>query len=139
MTSIKYPLNFDSQKFMDKFGVSVRDFYIYRGEVFCDKLPDLTEDDLADCIVDLERLQRIKDRESTSQADAKNIPGWASWSEKQALEWADAHISDTQIDAMDNLDEAKVLLKDMSKAIQGISRMEIAIRNKLWPDLPENV
>lgn len=141
MKSVPIPQNFNGLSFLRKFNLDENGIYVAHGHIFYDEIKVgkvLEPTDIADCITDMDALQRIKDRESTSKADAKNIPGWATWDEQQALEWANNHISDTQIDAIGNLADAKVLLKDMSKAVQGIARLEIAIRDKLWPDLPED-
>lgn len=141
MKTITLPENFDGQLFLEKFSLLFVDFYtddslLYYDENKTGKI--LTDDDIADCVVDVDRLQRIKDRENTSKINAKNVPGYATWSENEALAWLDTHISDQKIDAIGNLADAKILLKDISKAIRGITRIEIAIRNHLWPDLPED-
>ncbi len=44
------PENFNGALFMKKFGVAPEDFYIYKGELFCETLPELTEEDVADCV-----------------------------------------------------------------------------------------
>ena len=44
--------NFDGQRFANKYGLSENDFYLLKnGKLFCPSLPDLTEADIADCIV----------------------------------------------------------------------------------------
>lgn len=51
--SIKAPETFNGELFMKKFGVKPEDFTMYKDELICEKLPHLTEADIADC-VDLE-------------------------------------------------------------------------------------
>lgn len=140
MKKIVLPAHFDGNKFIKKFHLDYTDFFVDGGILNYDELKTkkiLTDSDLIDCIVDEKRFQRIVKREQDALTNAKSIPSWATWSEQDALEWANSHISDTQIDAINNLDDAKTLLRFLSTAIQGMARMEIAIRDKLWPDLPE--
>lgn len=86
---------------------------------------------------DWETYQRIKDRELTAKTNASNIPGWALWDEQAALDWYNANLADGLVDNIGSLADAKVMLKKQNAAIQALGRMIIAIRDKLWPDLPE--
>lgn len=47
---VQAPLTFNGEKFMKKYGVKPEDFRIYKGELYCETLPDLNKADLADCI-----------------------------------------------------------------------------------------
>jgi hypothetical protein len=49
---VQIPLNFDGQKFMKKFGVDYHSFYVNEDGLFCPSLPDLTEEDIADCVTE---------------------------------------------------------------------------------------
>ena len=50
--AIKIPQDFDGQKFIDKFGIGLRDFRVDENGLICPSLPDLTEADIADCVTD---------------------------------------------------------------------------------------
>jgi hypothetical protein len=84
---------------------------------------------------------RIADPEQARQMDArataKNIPSWATWSQSDWAAWRDSNISATQINAIANLTEAKAMLNKMSTVIDSLAKMEIAMRDQIWPDLPE--
>lgn len=49
---VKIPKDFDGQKFMDKFGVDMHDFRVDKDGLHCPSLSDITEADIADCVVD---------------------------------------------------------------------------------------
>lgn len=50
---IKIPQNFDGAKFAAKYSLDpFKDFYVNRGDLICLSLPNLTEEDLLDCLVD---------------------------------------------------------------------------------------
>lgn len=49
----KIPINFDGAKFAAKYDLDpFKDFYDSKGELICPSLPDLTDDDLLDCLAD---------------------------------------------------------------------------------------
>jgi len=48
---IKIPKNFDGAKFAKKFDLDIDDFFAEYGYLRCPSLPDLTADDLLDCLV----------------------------------------------------------------------------------------
>lgn len=50
--SLKIPKDFDGQKFMDKFGIGHHHFRVDENGLHCEALPDLTEEDIADCVTD---------------------------------------------------------------------------------------
>ncbi|MBN1122790.1 MAG: hypothetical protein JXJ17_17065 [Anaerolineae bacterium] len=74
--------------------------------------PSLTEAQLADAAKEL--------TEANAKADAASIPGWASWTEAEAVAWVDGHVT--------NLEGAK-------QALSALSRLVVALRNKTWPGL----
>ena len=55
-----------------------------------------------------------------ADAQAANIPGWATWTEQESLDWIEANVT--------NLASAKTVLLAMS-------RLLVALRNKQWPGL----
>ena len=62
------------------------------------------------------------DVQQESDNQAASIPGWASWTEQQTLDWIDANVDD---------------LVSAKTAIKAMTRMLIALRNKTWPNLQE--
>ena len=60
------------------------------------------------------------ERQEESGAQAASIPGWATWTEQESLDWIDLNVTD--------LDSAK-------QAIKAMTRMLLALRNKNWPNL----
>lgn len=65
----------------------------------------------------------------------RNIPAWATWTEEEALNWHDTNLSDTVIDGIGNLAEAKIILKKISTENRAIVRMLLALRDKIFPNL----
>jgi hypothetical protein len=50
---MKIPNNFDGKKFAEKFSLNKSAFFIdAEGELICPSIPDLSADDVADCLVD---------------------------------------------------------------------------------------
>ena len=59
-------------------------------------------------------------RQEQADTDAANIPGWASWTEEQVLDWIDDNVTD---------------LASAKTALTAMARMLVALRNKTWPGL----
>lgn len=70
-----------------------------------------------------------------TETRVSNIPNWATWTEAEALAWWETNLSDTVVDAIGNLADAKEVLKDQNQAIKSMARMLIALRDKNWPNL----
>lgn len=83
----------------------------------------------------LDKRNDLQQKEQSAKVAAGKIPGWATWTEQQLLDWVNTNISSTQIDAVTNLTEAKGILNKQSTAIVAMARMILAMRSKLWPDL----
>lgn len=101
---------------------------------------DVEEADILDLIDthdpdELSIVEKQRDLAESIKPRVHNIPGWATWTEQEALDWFNANISDTQIDAVTNLTEAKVILKHQSQALFAIGRMVMALRDHTWPEL----
>ncbi len=77
------PPNFDGLRFLTKFSLDKGDFWIEDGLLYCPSLPSLTENDLADCVVDLEKVARTRQRQASAKTTAKSIPDWA-WPDMNA-------------------------------------------------------
>ena len=69
-----------------------------------------------------DQLAAAKIEATLAEADTQSaaIPGWATWTEQQALDYITANVTD--------LASAKVVLLAMA-------RMLVALRNKTWPGL----
>lgn len=63
------------------------------------------------------------------------IPSWASWTQADWMTYYSANISATQINAITTLAEARAMLLKMSNVINNIAQLEIALRNRVFPDL----
>ena len=74
-------------------------------------------------------------KQEAAKVGAKNIPGWALWTEQEALDWLAARLSDAQVDALNVPAAAKQLLKDQNTVLRALVRMVVALRDHSWPDL----
>ena len=131
------PYDFDGSAFETKYNLTRFDFMVDGDQLVCPSLPNLTDADLLDCVVNAAKYQRVNDRKSAAETNAKNIPSWAVWSEADALAWWNNNLSDAKVDALSVPQAAKDLLKAQNAAIRGLARMVIALRDKTWPELPE--
>lgn len=68
---------------------------------------------------------------------AKAIPNWAVWTISDLQTWFDANISSTQINAELSLADAKIVQVKQSSAILSLGKLIIALRDQIWPDLPD--
>lgn len=73
-----------------------------------------------------------------AEAQVSGVPGFATWTEQQGLDWIDANIGDTPIDAITNLAEAKALMKKQATAFAALWRFAVAFRNQIFPNLQDN-
>jgi hypothetical protein len=87
-------------------------------------------------------------RAANSRAHAKAIPSWASWTEQEALDWIQANIGTPlatpippnpmtvqQIRAV--LVSFVNIMNNMNAVQTAMARMEIAVRDEIWPDLQD--
>lgn len=70
------------------------------------------------------QIAEIAENQVSTSADtlAANIPGWATWTEQETLDYITNNVTD--------LASAKVVLLAMA-------RLLVALRNKTWPNLQE--
>lgn len=73
--------------------------------------------------------------EANSESDITAIPNWAHWDEETVLAWIEAHTGETKVNAITNLPQAKAVLLDMSTQLTALSRLCVALRNKVYPNL----
>ncbi len=85
-----------------------------------------------------------------ADAQARDIPGWASWTEEEAKAWYDAAVTEPLGEIPDIASMSPAAFQNNAQAIvaqlQGViaaqttvtrnlARMAIALRNKTWPQL----
>lgn len=94
-------------------------------DVIIDYAPEATAQDE----IDAEAIKAAHDPtdyeaivKAGADAQAANIPGWASWTEQETLDWIEANVTD---------------LASAKQALKAMSRMIVALRNKTWPELQE--
>jgi len=63
---------------------------------------------------------QINDVLASADSNSAAIPGWATWTEAEALDWLDANVTD---------------LASAVTALKALARMVVALRNKTWPYL----
>ena len=82
-------------------------------------------------------------REEAAETTVANIPGWATWTEAEALAWHDVNIADpienapvvTSQNAVQVLQGVVDMLRIMEDENRALVRMALAMRNKIWPNL----
>ena len=79
----------------------------------------------------------VLQRQIGAESVAAAIPNWAGWSTLEWQTYYDANISTTQINAITNLADAKAMLNKLSNIINSIAKMEIALRNRVFPKLED--
>ena len=67
----------------------------------------------------------VFDIDQGADAQARDIPGWASWTEAEVLDWLTANVAP----------EIEGLAPKTYAAIRAMARMIVALRNKTWPQL----
>lgn len=85
-----------------------------------------------------------------SEELVRNIPGWARWTQTEALEWFGENIADPlgavpdvdgltatqyRANAQDIDAQWQDIITAQAAAIRGLTRLVLAMRNKLWPKL----
>lgn len=94
--------------------------------------------ELVQAVVDAhDGIDTASQRAEAADNDLRAIPGWATWTETQALAWWNTNLADTQVDAVANLADARALMKKQNAAIKSMARMLIALRNRAFPHLPD--
>jgi hypothetical protein len=89
-------------------------------------------------------------RQEQAESDAATIPGWASWTEGEALAWMDANLK-ALLDAVPNVDgltadqyrnnaqsidaQWQDVFAAQQQVIRALVRLVIALRNDTWPRL----
>ena len=67
-------ITFDGEIFAEKFNLDIDDFWVDGDELFCPKLPNLTEKDVEDCILDIWINVRLKRDRLLKESDWTMLP-----------------------------------------------------------------
>jgi len=140
---IVLPDNFDGAAFKTAFSLGDDDYWARpigggQYELVVPSLPDLTQAEVDVFVVDLVRYDRIQARRDTAKTDAKAVPNFATQDAAWFQNWFDTHLSDAIIDGIADFAGLKVVLKDIVIVLIGLTKFMLAVRNKQWPDLPED-
>lgn len=76
-------------------------------------------------------------RQDSSKPFANSIPNWATWTQNDWTAHFDANLSDAQADLVTSFPTARVMIKRQNLVIQNLVRLIIAMRDEIWPDLPD--
>lgn len=106
-----------------------------RQATFSRSLNDI-ESDLYHDIADPKRVS-IRNRLNTAKSFAKNIPNWSTWNQADWNSYFDSNLSDTQADLVTSFAAARIMIKRQNLVIQNLVKLVIAMRDGMWPDLPE--
>ncbi len=82
-------------------------------------------------------VDTILQRWQGARATAQQIPNWATWTQQDWATWRDANVSATQINAIVTLVDARPILLKMAQVLDGLAKMELALRDQIFPELPE--
>ena len=83
-------------------------------------------------------------RAAAAETTVANLPGWATWTEEQALAWYETNVGEpidnapeavTSQNAVAVLQGVVNLLREMNNLERAQIKLDLAIRNKLWPNL----
>jgi len=78
-----------------------------------------------------------RDRQNAAKPFANSIPNWASWTQADWTSHFDTNLSDSEVDLVTSLTTARVMLKRQNLVLQYLVKLIIAMRDQIWPDLPE--
>ena len=76
-------------------------------------------------------------RQRKAKATAKTIPNWATWTQAQWATYFTNNLSDAEADLVTSLAAARVMIKRQNAVIANFGKIIIAIRDEIWPDLPD--
>lgn len=79
----------------------------------------------------------IRNRLNAAKPFAKSIPNWATWTQEQLQTWWNNNLADAIVDGFSIPAGVKAMLKAQNAAILREGQMLIALRDAVFPDLPE--
>lgn len=80
--------------------------------------------------------QQIAVRLGAARVTAKAIPNWATWTQAEWTTYFNANLADSEADLVTTLSAARVMIKRQNLVINNLVKLVIAIRDQVWPDLP---
>jgi hypothetical protein len=122
----KIPLYFTGKKFMTKYGITDPHSFHIDDELICPAFPNLTDADLLDCVetqAERDAMVATALRKTNAKTEAALAIALKSLTPAQAITYIDTTVT--------NIASAKTVLKVMV-------RMLIAMRDEVWPDLPNS-
>ena len=90
------------------------------------------EDDIRDSIMNKPAFRRNR-----AKATAKAVPNWASWTRDQWNNYFNNNLSDSEVELVTSLPAARTMLKRQNLVINNLAKIIIAMRDQIWPDLPD--
>jgi hypothetical protein len=76
-------------------------------------------------------------KQIAARAVAKAIPSWATWTQAEWQTYFVANLADTEADLVTSIAIARIMIKRQNTVINAMAKMLMAIRDQVWPDLPE--
>ena len=99
-----------------------------------------SEQALADSVIaEHDPVDAVVLRAQSAEAQAATIPQWAGVTEEKFQTWWDNNLSDAQVDVLSVPAPMKNILKAQNLAILRLGKMEIAIRNRVFPALEDGL
>lgn len=83
------------------------------------------------------KFVRVRNRLTASKIAAKAIPNWATWTQQEWTTYFNSNLSDSEADLVTSIAAARVMFKRQNLVINNLTKMVLALRDQIWPDLPE--
>ena len=79
----------------------------------------------------IEARAKLKQARTT----AKAIPSWYTWTQAEWQTYFTANLGDAEVDKVTTIALARVALKRQNLVILNLTKLVLAMRDQLWPDL----
>jgi len=76
-------------------------------------------------------------RHAAAKSVADAIPSWSTWTQAEWANYFSANLSDAEADLVTSIAAARVMIKRQNLVINNLVKLVIALRDQVWPDLPE--
>lgn len=76
-------------------------------------------------------------RERSARLTAAAVPNWATWSQADWESYFNANLASGNVTSIANLADAKAMLTKQNTVINALAKIVLAMRDQVWPDLPE--
>ena len=74
-------------------------------------------------------------RRKAARGIVSNIPNWATWTQADWQVYFNTNLSDAEVDKVTTIALARVALKRQNLVILNLTKLVLAMRDQLWPDL----